>query len=136
MLEDVKNYDQWAEEHPSADPVTSLRDYTEYVQKSYFKAGQLDETAQQQLFEGVARRATRMRILKPESSEEENEAVWQKLTRKDHFDDDARFVRDLYAAGRNSDDPEARERAELLNRYFGMKAVHGESQQPRLLTIM
>jgi len=104
MLE-IKQYDDWiANQEEVAEPITNIKNYTDYVRSSYYSAGQLNQETEQEISAGVADRLKSDGVLTDDMPDEDKNNVYSSVigtTR--NTDTDARFVLDYLRT--NSEGP-------------------------------
>lgn len=104
MLE-IKQYDDWlANQTEAAEPITNLKNYTDYVRSSYFSAGQLNRETEQEIADGVADRLKSDGLFTDDMSDDDKNNLYSNVigaTR--NADTDARFVLDYLRT--NSEGP-------------------------------
>lgn len=125
MLE-IKPYSEWSQATTApAEPIDKVRQYADYLRTNYYKAGELNDTTESEIADGIRQRAQMDGLVTDDQPEEERQAVYDSLLRpKQDTDTDARFLLDHY---RYSDDtPEASEKAATIQQYLTLKKIAPE----------
>jgi hypothetical protein len=123
MLE-IQPFDAWAEANATADPSDKIKQYADYVRTSAYKNGQLDDTAEQEIQQGIVDRARVDGLISDEEPEEDrNQKLQGLLTPIQNKDADARFLLDHYQNDFGADSPEALEKAPTIQKYLSLKQV-------------
>jgi hypothetical protein len=121
MLE-IQPFDAWAEANATADTSERIKQYADYVRTSAYKNGQLDDTAEQEIQQGIVDRARVDGLISDEEPEEDrNQKLQDLLTPIQNKDADAKFLLDHYQNDFAKDSPEFLERAPTIQQYLSLK---------------
>lgn len=121
MLE-IQPFDAWVEANATADPSDKIKQYADYVRTSAYKNGQLDDTAEQEIQQGIVDRARVDGLISDEEPEEDrNQKLQGLLTPIQNKDADAKFLLDHYQNDFAKDSPEFLERAPTIQQYLSLK---------------
>jgi hypothetical protein len=121
MLE-IQPFDAWAEANATTDTSEKIKQYADYVRTSAYKNGQLDDTAEQEIQQGIVDRARVDGLISDEEPEKDrNQKLQGLLAPSQNKDADAKFLLDHYQNDFAKDSPEFLEKAPTIQQYLSLK---------------
>lgn len=123
MLE-IKPFDAWAEANATTDPSEKIKQYADYVRTNAYKNGQLDESSEREIQQGIYDRAIVDGLITEGEPEADINLKMQGLiTPTRNKDADAKFLLDHYQIDFAAGSPEASEKAPTIQKYLSLKQV-------------
>jgi hypothetical protein len=123
MLE-IKPFDAWAEANATTDPSEKIKQYADYVRTNAYKNGQLDETSEQEIQQGMYDRAVVDGLIAEDEPEADiNLKMQGLLAPTQNKDADAKFLLDYYQTDFAADSSESSQKAPTIQKYLSLKQV-------------